>query len=221
MAKIDDPLDIKWRDQVGGRVSQLSRSGPQSHKLGFPRKATAGRRNTFGIQSSIIITLWRALTGPQKSAWDTFGSTYPGVDKYGDIIYWSGWNWFTRLNARLGFSNLSMILTPPPNATPSYTESADVVYDSDPNEPELSLDAPPIAGEYLVCYYKNAIHTRLGSFPDFFTYTITFTNGDGPPFFPIIGYPHAPTGSWYAFQIIAMDSFGRIGTPSKTWLEAT
>lgn len=220
MAIINDPNDIKWRDQDGGRVSQQSFRGPQSHKLGFPRKATAGRRNLFSHQGSVIATLWRALTGAQKSAWDTFGDTYPGVDKYGSTIYWSGWNWFTRLNSRLGFSKLSMILTPPPDSTPSYNPSMTFLLGPGPQFQPRLVPVPSIgANEYISVYYRSPFAKPRNSYPPNITFLTTFSQSSSQPLDCTPPTGQISSGQWYAFDGRSMDQYGRVGTILLKWLE--
>lgn len=220
MAKIDDPLYIKWRDQDGGIVNQQSRSGPQSHKIGIPRQVTAGRRNLFGRQSSVIIVLWRSLTGPQQAAWNTFGDNNPGTDKYGDPIYWSGWNWFTRYNSRLGFANIPMILSPPPDSIPSYNATMSFFISAIPPFQPLLTPVPSIgANEYISVYYRSPFLKPRNSYPPNISYLTTFSQSSTHPLDCTPPTGQIASGQWYAFDGRSMDQFGRVGTILLKWLE--
>ncbi len=109
------------RGTVGGITYSANKSGPYAKawsRGSNPRTdfQTAQRRSL-----STIPALWKALSGVQQTAWDTFAAL-PAQDRLnplGETFSASGYNWFTICNTRLINMGRSTIAATPVIARPA------------------------------------------------------------------------------------------------------
>lgn len=161
MAKIKDPLDFKWRDKKGGIVGVRLFSQDGARAATAPVQRWRVVKQKFGVNNLEIVKAWRQLDSSEQAAWDTFGEEFPGVDKYGDYIRWTGFNWFTRLNSRLLLSERARIDAPPPDDVPTYTPSFNVWFHEPTGAFFLAFDVGPTGDEYFIVQRK--LHRPISS----------------------------------------------------------
>lgn len=119
---------VKWtglitdmRGTVGGmtfgqvRGQYIARAKPIQPKRNTVKQATQRNYLVSGNNA------WQNLSEAQKDAWRTFAASPPETDydAFGDVILISGYNWFQRINARLGLVGQDMVITPPVGSRPN------------------------------------------------------------------------------------------------------
>lgn len=149
VAKIFEPVVSRWRDTHGGIVGArlFDQDGCRVHASGRQPRLTATQALRVG--NAGMVSEWRALAPAQRAAWDQFGVDWPGTDKYGYSISWSGWNWFVRYNSRLQLAGLSTNSTPPGDPSASYTPGFAAWFDAPTSNFLLSFAPAPALGEWL------------------------------------------------------------------------
>lgn len=103
--------DIKGK--VGGSVFSSNKNGKY-----FRNNSVGGGRNSaiWDTKKTILGSVaqrWRLLSHDQREAWNLAATQIPKTNKVGDVVYWSGFNYFSSVNSKRLNLGGSVILLPP------------------------------------------------------------------------------------------------------------
>lgn len=111
------------RGKLNGSVFNKSRNAYTLGRKPSPPKgatqAQSGTRVAFGQ----VQRTWRVLTEAEKQSWATVAANHPVRDRFGQLVYMSGYNWFIKanmFNVSIGASIRRMAV---PNALSQYVLS--------------------------------------------------------------------------------------------------
>lgn len=156
MATIKNPKYEHWRSTHYGVSGLLGTYNNCARRTKSQTNRASTNQQTYRNRFHLVNDEWHSLTLAQQDSWNLFGSTYQQVDKYGDPIYLSGYNWFMRLNTRLITAGEPTISNPPPDATPSYSPTINLWQGGSCGE--INLDPIPQPGAnqtFIVCKWDN------------------------------------------------------------------
>lgn len=90
--------DIKGK--VGGSVFSSNKNGKY-----FRNNSVGGGRNSaiWDSKKTILGSVaqrWRKLSHGQREAWNLAATQIPKTNKVGDVVYWSGFNYFSSINSK-------------------------------------------------------------------------------------------------------------------------
>src|SRR3990172_7670510 len=98
---------------IGGVVFSRNRFGPYIRRRATPVTSTSvyalNAKNLFSTASAA----WRALTSPQRLAWETWGQTNPVTDSLGQKQVLTGQQAYVQINGRLLTDGAAQVSVPP------------------------------------------------------------------------------------------------------------
>lgn len=132
MARVIDPLrSAQAAGKLGGTVYR--NRGAQS--IVSSKTAPGAQMSPAQIQvratTRAANIAWRAAAAPYKLHWQQFANRHQVTSKWGQLITWSGHNWFVRNYCYRVRNGLTPIVDAPPDYSPSTLASLNVV-DSTP-----------------------------------------------------------------------------------------
>ena len=162
------------RGTVGGITFSANKSGPYAKiwsQTTNPRTPQQSRERGFMARMS---SLWNALTGVQKAAWDTFAAL-PAQDltnSLGETFSASGYNWFTKCNIRLLRVGLTPLVPVPTQARPAAPTITEFRVTLAGTETDLVVGGTPSASTQDAAHlapdaFDNNASTYWGTFPLF------------------------------------------------------
>lgn len=173
---------------------------------------------------------WRSLTDGQRSAWVALGADPPEIDydRFGNQIYLSGLQWYTRCNTRLLMAGCSQISDAPTQERPPTLTDVVLAVDESgsPQYKVLSFTEPtPIAGGRIVVFgamtrspsitaYLRS-YKYLGAWDDFEVTQIDLTSVWGSTF------PNGATGQKCFARAFIQDADGLRSLPADVSTVAT
>lgn len=220
MAIVKDPLFLKWRSTHSGITgyAERGRAAMRLHSTPRPKKTSASHKYDRALNSTV--TLWRLLTVEEQNAWNDFASANPKIDRYGNALYWSGFNWFIALSGVHSWLAGSAITIPPENADPGYAPQITILGGSGVLPILLYANPEPDSGQYISVSRKINFPYSVVSPPNVLDEYLLI---DSSFSFPVIV---SPVGEFltniyhHFFRISCYDSFGR--QPEKeTFLVST
>jgi hypothetical protein len=120
MARVKNPLFLKWRSKHGGTVGYAFRT-VAAQRAHFPcRPKPSAPSYAYGHAVRETLKSWRSLTIEEKNAWNLFAANNQRFDKYGFPIYWSGFNWYIRLSCIRFWLVGSPLALPPASPNPTF-----------------------------------------------------------------------------------------------------
>jgi hypothetical protein len=143
--------------KIGGHVASRNRAGAYFRTKVTPVNPKTSAQTTVRNRLSGISSGWRALTAPQRSAWNQAVVDFAKTDVFGDLRNPSGFNLYQRLNNNLVTCGESAITTPPPIvAVDAFTSITLTAKDATVAE-EFSLAiTPAVEADHLVKVYATA-----------------------------------------------------------------
>jgi len=122
MARLNNPIPVRWRDDSDGPVLQLGRDGvPMARNTSRRIQTQSGKKVQYRAFFSDLTTRWQSFTIAEKDAWVVFSMNNPILDRYGFLIEIGGYQWYIRLNTILKQAGQPAIDSPPADPSPSYT----------------------------------------------------------------------------------------------------
>lgn len=113
------------RGTIGGITYSANASGPHARLWSKCSNPNTPRQSLTRANISGLGALWTALSPAQRLTWKNFGLAPPELDtnSLGEVIYLTGWQWFTRVNQRRQAAALPTTSTLPANTavTPPTT----------------------------------------------------------------------------------------------------
>jgi hypothetical protein len=126
MAKVLDPLrSSEARGKVGGLVYGTCRGAKTVRSKTAPSQKRSSAQYTMRGDMQTATRAWALLDETTRGLWDDYAATHGEIDWTGQTVYLSGFNWFTRLYARLFHFFGATISNPPGVASPDAITSFD------------------------------------------------------------------------------------------------
>lgn len=214
MAIVANPVDTFYLSRKStpviqrGKFSPLLSARTNRSPVNYRYTKQMAHRKFFNQ----VKILWDNLSGIEKSAWQSFASTWFSTNKYGDVISLGAWQWFCRYNITLLSATLGTIDLPPSSTVPSYSPSF-IVFDPDTTLGwffNVSISIPTGAA-ILVQRKINLPYQRYKPPLPFNTYR-AFTSSDIEPF-QLATIAEVPKiNKRFFVRLKACDSFGRAGS---------
>ena len=118
-------LVVAGRGKIGGHVASRNRAGAYLRTKVTPVNPSTVYQAAVRNRLAGISTDWRALTAPQRVAWNAAVADYAKTDIFGDIRNPSGFNLHQKLNNNLVNVGQAQITAPPlPEAVDAFTSVA-------------------------------------------------------------------------------------------------
>lgn len=89
------------RGKFGGSQWNKNKAGNNIGRRANQRRQGSGSQNIQRSRQSNISKQWRAITQTQRDAWNSSAELYPQIDRFGNPMVLSGYNWFIRCNQYL------------------------------------------------------------------------------------------------------------------------
>jgi hypothetical protein len=107
---------------IGGITFGNTSSGPTAHVKAQPATSHSSRVRVARNAFAECALVWKSLTSGQQSAWSSLASSPPETDydRYGNVIFLSGKEWFIRVNVRRQTVSLPIIKSPVDEPRPSF-----------------------------------------------------------------------------------------------------
>lgn len=116
--------------KIGGTVFAHNRYGSYARTFKVPVDPGTAAQTASRSRMTNASTAWRALTAPQRTAWEQYAAATPLTNRLGETIYLSGQAMYSRTNAFglqvSGFVQLSAAPIVPGQATEPNAGSADI-----------------------------------------------------------------------------------------------
>jgi len=208
MARVKNPLFLKWRSKHGGTVGYAFRTvaAMRGH---FPcRPKTSAPSFAYGHALRETLSSWRALSIEDQNAWNTFASSHSRTDKYGEAIYWSGFNWFVCLNGVRFWLSRSPLLLPPPSPIPSYNPTITIFGGSGLVSILFVPDPLPNSDQFINTARSLNHGESVSKGPNFLTKWQTFTEGECNPATLAYTSEFSQGGFNHFFDIQSYDKYG-------------
>ena len=213
MVKIDDPSPIKWRSKkdTGSIVLGESFYSPigRANRKQTPNRSHSEMQVHAAVSS--INQRWFNLPMATKDAWTTFADANPGVDKYGDAITWSGYQWFIRYQVPIRVIGLPEYDVPPGSTSPTYAPSVALVLEPISGNLQISTPSPPSPSEALWVSTRSNRPLSESTFSRDYTHFSIFTGLSSSPFVIFNAASISALPAKQRIMVRAYDSQGRLG----------
>ena len=100
------------RGSVGGITASRNRGGAYIRARIKPTQVPSDARSRARADLGSQASAWAALTPDQRAAWDDRATTWTTVNKLGEVIKISGFNWFCRTNASRSLAGQGQVSDP-------------------------------------------------------------------------------------------------------------
>lgn len=215
MAKISDPLYLRWRSTHGAITGTSSRVGACARAHSAPlRRYNSLNRSLIKRQSELLL-MWRSLDQSVRDEWDQFGLDNIAIDKYGESYLRSGFDWFVSMASRRMLYLETDTASPPALPDPDWSPTTYCYWDALFIVIRCYADPPP-TGDQIMVIGRSLNHP------------ISVVS---PPT-PIPSYKFFPASSWpvpavafaseilpgqhaHFFSLLPLDEWGR--SPGKTF----
>jgi len=118
------------RGTIGGLLCSANRSGPYGRVWTKPTDPQTYAQLTGRWNAAIHPEAWRALSDPERTAWNDYGAASPQINALGETYYLSGWQWFVKCNQRLLETDRPTVTAPPTNPAPDTVVCNALDYDN-------------------------------------------------------------------------------------------
>lgn len=206
------------RGSLGGITASRNRGGSYLRRRVKPTQVPSDPRSRARADLGSQASAWSGLTPEQRAAWDDRATTWTGVNKIGETIKLSGFNWFTRTNAQRALSGQAQVTDPfddipttelhPPSAGALDASSQSLAFDVDSADAWAGDDN----GRLLVFITRGQNPGRISPSGGF-TFVAAF---DGNTAVPTTGISTSSlpvvitTGRQYFVRFVALDAEGRV-----------
>jgi len=213
MARIKNPLNLKWRSKHGGSVGYAFRT-VAAMRCHFPcRPQPSAPSFAYGNALRETLTIWRSLSIEEKDAWNLFAANTIRTDKYGSPIYWSGFNWFVALSCVRLWLVGSPVIVPPSSPIPDYQPTFTLFGGSGIVSILFVPDPLPIADQFINITRSLNHGESVINGPNFLTKWNLFGVGQCDPGTLAYTTEFLQGGYNHFFDIQCYDAFGR--SPGK------
>lgn len=135
---------------VGGVVAARNAGGQYLRGRTVPVNPNSAAQIVVRQAFGAAAIAWNALTDAQRQAWEAYASQTPVVNRLGDSITLSGFNWYVATNALRGGSGSTLLATAPATPGISNLNTAPVTVLSVANGITLASIPAAIDGPYYV-----------------------------------------------------------------------
>lgn len=219
MAKLKNPLELKWRSTRGGVTGQLSRPGAIARRHFTCHVHQWTTRHLYNSTMSAMVRDWRSLSSIERDSWDEFGLDFTQPDRYGNMISLSGFNWFVKLNsiARLWVNN--PVPNPPGSPDCDYNPSISFSVGST-GEPILLFFTPSPIPAFSGIAVKRKLNAPISlfSFPTL-SHFPPAPPGQNTLYVVANNSELSPDNRHHFFLAKPFDQFGRTGTVQTALFE--
>lgn len=118
------------RGSIGGLTFQNNTSGNIVRARPHLSKASTKKQSATHVQLQTLQHAWQQITSDQQEAWNTYGTTWTKINKFGQVKTLTGSNWFVSVNFMRLAMSLSILADPP-------------VHDIPPSPPEFGITFTP------------------------------------------------------------------------------
>lgn len=106
------------KGSIGGWTFHKNRSGNIIRLRGQASKESTTKQTAAHELHQSFLQQFQKLGLPSKQLWDTFATTFPKEDKFGEEKNLTGQNWFESVNQNRGLINESILEIPPDHLLP-------------------------------------------------------------------------------------------------------
>jgi hypothetical protein len=124
---------------IAGTTASRNRYGQYLRNKSIPVNPDTDRQQVVRAAMAAVMQAWRALTAPQKAAWEQYGDNVPMQNKLGDTIYLPGVSHFIRSNVPRSQANAE-------GCALSLVASGPTVYNLGEQDPTLAPTVGVAAG---------------------------------------------------------------------------
>lgn len=216
------------RGSVGGVTASRNRSGAYLRKRVKPTQVPSDPRSRARADLASQASAWTALTDAQRAAWNAVATTWTGVNKLGETIKLSGFNWFTKANATAALAGTGPFTTAPDTipSTSLHPPTALVLDTSAHSVTATVDDTDPWAGDAdgrLLVFMTQGQNPGRISPNGGFTFVASFPGNTTPvSSITTASLPVAVVeGRVYFFRFVALDADGRVSAEVIQGVTAT
>jgi hypothetical protein len=124
------------KGSVGGLTFQNNKSGHIVRQRPQVKKSSTFKQQRAHASHAGLLEQWQSLTSGQKDAWNTFATTYPKTNKFGEDKTLTGSNFFLSCNyMRLAISQ-SLLSDPPEHLLPGEPPTFNILLEQNKIEVE-------------------------------------------------------------------------------------
>jgi len=106
-------LDVPQSGSVAGETHSRNRFGQYRRTRATPVNPNSARQVLARGRLADFSTAWRALTGIQQGAWDTYAAAHTRVDSLGQTIVLTGHQMYVSVNLALANASEAQVSVPP------------------------------------------------------------------------------------------------------------
>ena len=135
---------------VGGVVASRNSGGMYLRNRSVPVNPNSDAQQTTRTAFGNSSIGWNGLTGAQRTAWNAYAASTPVVNRLGETINLSGFNWYTAVNSLRTGSGATVQAAAPATPGLSALGAADVSVLSAANGITLVASGLAVDGAYVV-----------------------------------------------------------------------
>jgi len=206
------------RGSVGGLTASRNRSGAYFRARVKPTQVPSDPRSRARADLASQSSAWAGLTAEQRTAWNDVAKVWTTVNRLGETIKLSGFNWFCRANALLSLTGQTPVVVPPddipstelhpPTGLTLDVSSHSLVATADGADPWANLDDGRIS-----VFMTQGQNPGRTSPTGGFTYVGSIAGDSGGPT-TAISFTDLPValvaGRVYFVRFVATDGLGRV-----------
>jgi hypothetical protein len=106
-------LDVPQSGSVAGETHSRNRFGQYKRTRATPVNPNSARQGIARGRLADFSAAWRALTGAQQAAWDTYSAAHTRVDSLGQTIVLTGHQFYVSVNLALANAGEAQVSVPP------------------------------------------------------------------------------------------------------------
>lgn len=118
------------KGSIGGWTFQKNRSGNIIRLRGQASKQSTTKQTAAHELHQKFLQQFQKLGLPSKQLWDTFATTFPKTNKFGEDKVLTGQNWFESINQNRELINETILQIPPDHIIPVGVPATSLIIDS-------------------------------------------------------------------------------------------
>lgn len=158
MAKVNFGSTVNdARGKIAGTVYSRNSSGAYIRTKVTPVNPATGPQKAVRSSFATLSKNWSSvLTPDERGAWNTFATTWPKTDVFGNSVTISGMNYYIALNQRLAQIDEALITMPPSSLaiTPIPIDPSAMI--ADPSIPSITYEQTAVGTTGLLFYVFGA-----------------------------------------------------------------
>ncbi len=124
MARVINPIgSAEVRGKVGAQQFSNCRAGQVVKVNSGPRKYDTLAQEHVRAHTKALTIEWQALSSSQRQTWNQWALEHPVIDRLGQVIHLSGYNWYCRANWIRNFGGRASHSVPIVNRPPQEPQN--------------------------------------------------------------------------------------------------